>query len=180
MKIQRNISKNKYNQKYSLPIHLAITGTPGTGKSTVAKQVSKILNIPIIDVTLFIKENKIFESYDKRDKTYNVSINKLESTLRNKLDLKGSYILDSHLSHHLSSKLVSHVLVCSCDLKTLNKRLLNRKYSSHKIRDNLDAEIFSVCETESVENGHKTLKINNTKKINQKELNRLLLLLQQH
>ena len=42
------------------------------------------------------------------------------------------------------------------------KRLVKRKYSVKKIRDNLDAEIFDVCLNEAKEKGHFTFIIDST------------------
>ena len=42
-------------------------------------------------------------------------------------------------------------------LPALKKRLEARKYSEQKVRENLDAEIFDVCQQEALENGHKPI-----------------------
>ena len=48
---------------------LIISGTPGTGKTTIAKKLAKKLNLRYIDVNKIIKLHNLAESYDKKRKT---------------------------------------------------------------------------------------------------------------
>ena len=75
-------------------------------------------------------------------------------------------IIDSHLSHYLPKRHVDLCIVTKCNLKELESRLRNKKYSKDKIRENLDAEICDVCLSESKEKGHKVLVVDTTKGIN--------------
>ena len=52
-----------------------------------------------------------------------------------------------------------------CDLKELERRLKNKKYSKNKVRENLDAEIFDICLNEAKENKHKIIVVDTTKGI---------------
>ena len=74
-------------------------------------------------------------------------------------------IIDSHLSHYLPKKYIDLCLVTKCELKTLEKRLKERKYTKNKIRDNLDSEIFDICLNEAKEAGLYTFVIITTKGI---------------
>jgi len=62
--------------------------------------------------------------------------------------LKGNYVIDGHLSHFLKA---DYCVICKCDLKVLKKRLMKRKYSSKKLQNNLNCEIFDVCFNEAKE-----------------------------
>ena len=57
-------------------------------------------------------------------------------------------------------------IITKCNLKVLEKRLKNKKYSKEKIRENMDAEIFDVCLNEAKENKHKIMIVDTTKDIN--------------
>src|SRR3989338_2311031 len=111
-----------------------ITGTPGTGKTTLAKKLAKKLNYPYIDVNKIVKENKLDREYDKKRKCYAVDIKKLNQSLiklinnykKNK-KIKG-IIIDSHLSHYLPKKYIGLCIVTRCELKELQKRLKKKKY----------------------------------------------------
>jgi len=141
---------------------MIITGTPGTGKTTVAKKLAKKYNAEYIDVNKVIKENKLRESYDKKRKSYVIDIKKLNKVLikliTNAKKHKLSLIIDSHLSHYLPSKYVDCCYVTKTTLKKLKKRLQNRKYSKKKIDENMQCEIFDICFMEAQEAGH-TVKV---------------------
>jgi len=157
-----------------------ITGTPGTGKTTLAKKLAKKLNYPYIDVNKIVKENKLDREYDKKRKCYAVDIKKLNQSLiklinnykKNK-KIKG-IIIDSHLSHYLPKKYIGLCIVTRCELKELQKRLKKKKYGKNKIRENLDCEIFDVCLNEAREAGHKVVVINTTKPLNMAAISKKL------
>ena len=60
---------------------IIVTGSVGTGKTTLAKKLSKKLNYEYIDVNEVIKENKLDREYDKKRKCYVVDIKKLNKAL---------------------------------------------------------------------------------------------------
>ena len=76
----------------------------------------------------------------------------LEKLIKN---ARKNLVIDSHLSHYLSNKLVDMCIVTKCELKELRRRLEKRGYHRSKIRENLDCEIFDVCFMEAVALGHK-------------------------
>ncbi len=148
---------------------IAVTGTPGTGKTEIAKALAKKINYKHIELNKIIKEEKLYANYNKKLNTYETDIKKLNKYLI-KLIKKSKYnlIIDSHLSHYLPKSYVDLCIVCKCDLKELKNRLEKRKYSKTKIRENMDSEIFEVCLVESVENKHKIIAVDTTpKKITQ-------------
>ncbi|MFB5647509.1 MAG: AAA family ATPase, partial [Candidatus Nitrosomaritimum yanchengensis] len=42
-----------------------ITGSPGVGKHTITKEISKILNLPVFDINQIAKEKNLFERTDE-------------------------------------------------------------------------------------------------------------------
>ncbi|MBD3355413.1 AAA family ATPase [Candidatus Woesearchaeota archaeon] len=155
---------------------IVISGTPGTGKTTLAKKLMNILNYPLLDVKDFIKEKNLAESYDQKRKTNIIDIKKLNKEIIKEIKkvqkqhkLPG-IIIESHLSHYLPKKYVDLCIITKTDIKTLKKRLQKRDYSKEKIRENLDSEIFDVCLNEAKERGHKILIIDTTKPVNINEI----------
>ena len=135
---------------------ICVTGSVGTGKTMFAKNLVKKNNYKYLGLTEFIKKNKLTESYDKKRKTYDVDIKKLNKILIKYIkSSKENLIIDGHLSHYLPKKYVDLCYVVKCDLKTLEKRLEKRKYSKLKIQENLECEIFDVCLNEARELKHK-------------------------
>jgi adenylate kinase len=143
---------------------ICVTGTPCTGKSTLAKKITKKIKGKYIDVNKIISKYKLSEGYDKKRKSKIVDIKKLNKVLINIIKKsKNSLVIDSHLSHYLPKKYVDLCIITKCDLKVLQKRLKKRGYNKDKIRENLDAEIFDVCLNEARKKGHNIIVIDTTK-----------------
>ena len=139
---------------------IVVTGTPCTGKTTIAKVLAKKLKWKYLDVNKIIKKYKLIESYDKLRKTNEVSIKKLNKALLK--EIKSNSIIDSHLSHYLPKKSVTLCIVLKCSLKDLKKRLIKRKYPEIKIKENLEAEAFETSLVESSK--HKNVLVFDTSK----------------
>ena len=147
---------------------ITITGTPATGKTTLALWLSKKLKIPRLDLHDHYKQ--ISTKYDRSCKCYDVDMKKFEKLVKEKLK-KSDLIVDSHISHLLPKKLVNLCIVVTCsNLKKLESRLEERKYSKKKIRENLDSEIFQVCLNEAKEKKHKIIVVDTAKRFSRKEL----------
>jgi len=143
---------------------IIVTGSVGTGKTTIAKNLSKLKNYKYIDVNKLVEEKKLYDSYDEERKAKIVDVKKLNRCLIKLIEnSRKTLIIDSHLSHFLPSKYVKECIVTKCDIKVLKKRLEKRKYSKQKIRENLDTEILDVCLTEALEYKHKVKIIDTTK-----------------
>lgn len=151
---------------------IIVTGTPATGKTTLAKKLCKSLNYYYLDLNTFAKRYaKIGFDYE-RDSTIIdedelikilkkiITAVKEKKILKNYIDLvniikkKDGLVLDGHLSHYLPKKYVDLCFVTKCELKELEQRLIKRKYSPEKIRENLDSEIFDICYNEALEKKH--------------------------
>ncbi|MBL7056230.1 AAA family ATPase [Candidatus Woesearchaeota archaeon] len=152
---------------------IVITGTPGTGKTTVATKLSQILNFYYMDVNKVIKKYDLSEGYDKKRKSKIVDTKLLNKALKKEISeikegpkSKKGLIIDSHLAHYLPEKYVDLCIITKCGLKILEKRLKKRNYSQSKIRENLDAEIFDICLIEAREKKHDIMLIDTSKTAN--------------
>ena len=56
---------------------IAITGTPGTGKTYIAERMQKVTGFTYLNVNKYIKQQKIYDEYDRKDKTYDVEVKRL-------------------------------------------------------------------------------------------------------
>ncbi|MCX6710403.1 MAG: adenylate kinase family protein [Candidatus Woesearchaeota archaeon] len=148
---------------------IAVSGTPGTGKSILSHFLSRTLTFHYADVKQIIKKHKLSEGFDlKRDclivdteKLSKVLISLIEGLKCSKKPKKG-IVIDSHLSHFIPSEKADLCIVCTCALPILRKRLEKRGYSEAKVRENLESEIFEVCRSEALEKGHKILTLNSS------------------
>lgn len=147
---------------------ISITGTPTTGKSTLAKILAKKIKYKRLDLSHHYKQ--ISKGYNQTKQCYDIDLKKLTKLIEEK-SKEDNLLIDSHLSHLLPKKMINLCLVLTCsNLKKLEQRLKKRNYSKKKVRENLDSEIFQICLNEAKENRHKILLIDTNKKINQKEL----------
>lgn len=145
---------------------IIISGTPGTGKSTLAKVLVSKIKFKFLNIEPVLK--KISEGYDKKKYCKIINLKKFNQEIIKLIKKeKKDFIIASHLIHHLPKEYVDLCLITQCsDLKALKKRLQKRKYSCKKIEENLQCEIFEICLSEARENGHKVLVVETSKKIN--------------
>lgn len=136
---------------------IIITGTPCTGKSTLAQALAKKLGYQRLNLHHYYKT--ISSGYNKKKQAYDIDKKKFIALVRKKLSsTKKGLVVDSHISHLLPVKMVDWCIVLTCsNLKLLQKRLRKRKYSPQKIRENLEAEIFQVCLLEAKEQEHRII-----------------------
>jgi len=162
---------------------IVVTGTPGTGKSVIAKKLSLLLDYAYLDGALLIKKAKLAEKYDKQRKTAIVDASLFTRAVLKERDIaskkgKKGLIVDSHMSHSIPSKDVAACDVLSCSIRELGQRLTKRGYTKAKVRENLDAEIFDVILIEATEKNHRIIKFDATK-VKEKDIKRLVRALKQ-
>jgi len=122
-------------------MQIALTGTPGTGKTTVAG----LLPYKVIDINALVKGGMNL-GIDPERGCMDADMDALERRLK-ELDSDEISILEGHFSHHFADWSVVLRLAPS----DLRPRLEARGYSPEKIRENLEAEALDVILVEAVE-----------------------------
>jgi adenylate kinase len=122
-------------------MQIALTGTPGTGKTTIAA----LLPYHVIDINALVKGGMNFGKDPERG-CLEADMDALANYLA-RLDSDETLILEGHFSHHFADW--SIVLRLAPSL--LKSRLEARGYSAEKIRENLEAEALDVILVEAVE-----------------------------
>ena len=125
---------------------LIITGTPGTGKSTVAKLLSERHGFKLIDLNSFAAEAAA--GYDAERGSVEVDVEKLFEVV--KPLAVGDVVIEGHLAHLLPFR-DAVVVVLRCSPEVLRERLRRKGFAERKIRENLEAEALDVCLIESLE-----------------------------
>ena len=142
-----------------LPNVVIVTGTPGTGKTVLARKISKEYGHRYIDVNEVVRQHKLSEGYDKKRDTKIVDETRLakvlEKIIKEARKKKEKLVIDSHMSHCVNPKLVGLCIVTKCDLKELERRLKRKGYSKAKTEENMECEIMDICYNEAKERGHK-------------------------
>lgn len=145
---------------------IIVTGSVGSGKTTVAKKLARKYRYKYVDVNKLIKEKRLYDDYDSVMKSYIVDTPVLVKFLRKMIEKsKKKLVIDSHMSHYLPKKYVEVCVVTTCDLLELKKRLKRRKYPKAKFEENMNAEIFEVCLMEAQEKGHTISIVDTTKEV---------------
>ena len=119
---------------------LALTGTPGTGKSTVAQMLSDGGCI-VVSVESLAEQNSLLGEVDPADGARVIDTDALHDALAPewKSPPEGAVVVDGHLSHHLPCDAVA-VLRCSPEI--LDSRLASRGYTAEKVQANCEWELL--------------------------------------
>jgi adenylate kinase len=124
-------------------MRIALTGTPGTGKTTI----SALLPYRVIDINALVKEG-LNLGLDPDRGCLEADMDGLERRLEEMdADADEITIIEGHISHYFSN----FAIVLRLDPKRLKKRLEARGYSKKKVRENLEAEALDVILVEAVE-----------------------------
>jgi adenylate kinase len=132
---------------------IALTGTPGTGKSTVAEMVGA--GFTIVHVNDLIKEKYNIGL----DAGRNSWIADIPGLARYVDQLHGDVILEGHVSHLLP---VDMIIVLRASPSVLRERLKARDWSDVKIKENVEAEALDVILCEAVDANKKVYEIDTT------------------
>ena len=146
---------------------IALTGTPGTGKTTVCefiKEHSKYREkYRIIDLHKLIFDEKIYTGRDEARDTYIADMERLRervAELIKQTPVGMDTIIEGHISHYLPADVI---IVLRAAPVALRKRLgKRREYSFKKVKENSDAEALDVILVESTEVCDRVFEINTT------------------
>jgi len=129
---------------------IAVSGTPGTGKSVFARALAGRLDARLVDLNALIKRKKLFKLDVDGTRTANLRGMRVEFSLI----MRGSsdpIVAEGLLAHLLQTKYLTHIVVLRTRPKVLEERLRARKYSGAKLRDNLEAEALGIILWEAVQ-----------------------------
>jgi len=130
--------------------NIIISGTPGCGKTSVARKISCLVNAEIISLNeLAISDNFSFELDKERD-TYIVDFEIFLPFVLDKIkEIKNQnykyLIIESHFSDIISNDYIDYAFILRCDPDELIKRLKKKNYDIKKIMENVQAEILGNC-----------------------------------
>ena len=119
----------------------ALTGTPGTGKTSISKNLNKkVLHLS----NLYSKSSE----GKNENGEWIVDLDKLNSLIQEKL--VDNMVVEGHFAHLMDN--MDHIIVLRCDPRELRIRMNKRKYSEDKIKENLEAEAIGLIYSEACEN----------------------------
>ncbi|MBE6485800.1 MAG: adenylate kinase [Methanosphaera stadtmanae] len=130
---------------------IIITGTPGTGKTSVTESLKEDFDAQYISI------NSLLEDYDLNlgiDETRGYKIVDTEKmipivdTIKEE-SKKNIIIFEGHLAQDYPN--ADLVIVLRCNPDVLKERLSTRNWKEAKIHENVSAEILGICTDESYE-----------------------------
>lgn len=124
---------------------IAITGTPGVGKTTIAELFSEG-DFTILSVKDLAKQYGCEGDFDESTQSMDIDIHRLAEQFES--NLLDDAIVDGHLSHFLE---VDGIVILRCNPSVLQERLAKRDYSESKIKANVEWEMISGTWSEIIE-----------------------------
>ena len=125
-----------------------ITGTPGTGKTTVSRLLEEQLSFKRVDINQLVEDEKIFSGYDEE---WGYKIVDIPSLCRALTDIigksRGDLLVEGHLSHFCEG--ADWVVVLRTNPTVLENRLRNKGFKDSKVRENIIAEALDICAFEA-------------------------------
>lgn len=129
---------------------IGITGTPGTGKTTV----SRLLPFHTVHLNDYMRENGIGKELENGELEIDIK------ELREKQpEASGKTVVEGHLAHFLD---LDHCIVLRTEPEQLRGRLEERGYSTEKIRDNVESEALDIILSQAVQHQDKVFEIDTT------------------
>ena len=151
---------------------IAISGTPGTGKTIVCNRLRDGIGkykatstYHIIDLNELIISEHLYDGTDDKRGSLIVDMERLRDAVRSVVgaSIEGKYdvsIIEGHLSHLMADC----AIVLRCAPEQLKQRLLDKGFNERKIQENLEAECLDVILIEAVEQSKLVYEINTTHK----------------
>ena len=133
-------------------MRIAVTGTPGTGKTTATTRLASADELPdrevppleVIHLNEVLEREGLYTDVDPERESKIADLEALDTWLAGRTDV----LFESHLAHHLEA---DRVVVLRCAPAVLERRLLERGASSAKAGENAESEALDVILAEAVE-----------------------------
>jgi adenylate kinase len=135
---------------------IAISGTPGTGKTEVAKALADKLGWKLIELNSLAEERGLYSGFDKSRKCKIVDIDGVKKAAGLIARESRNLVLESHYAHDMPCDVAVILRTRPAELRA---RLVGRGWTKRKIDENIEAEIMEVCKSEALELGRQVLEI---------------------
>ena len=119
---------------------IALTGTPGTGKTTIS-DILRMEGFKVLSLEKLAEKLNCLGELDYSDNSKPVDIELLNAKLVHEWKNAPNNItfIDGHLSHLLPC---DQIIILRCKPDVLEKRLTKRNYSKEKIQSNVEWELI--------------------------------------
>jgi len=124
-----------------MSVRVAVTGTPGTGKSSATELLED--EFEVVHLNEVVREAGL---WTERDEDRDSLVVDLEAAADHLGDWEG--VVESHLAHYLDAE---RVVVLRCRPDVLEQRLRERGEPDAKARENAESEALDVILSEAVQ-----------------------------
>lgn len=143
------------------PVLLAVTGTPGTGKTTICEEMARsgYRVIRLLDLSRSLGPE---DTLPGEDRCFEVDVEELDGKLAKVIEMSDGpecMFVEGHLSHLLS---VDGTILLRCDPRELRKRLGDRGYPDRKVEENCESELIDIIAVEVNERGLPAIELDTT------------------
>ncbi|SDC86964.1 adenylate kinase family protein [Natrinema hispanicum] len=138
-------------------MRIAVTGTPGTGKTTATELLESRLadsgtegddeqtpDLEVIHLNQVLEDEALYTEFDADRESKIADLEALSDWLEGRDDV----VIESHLAHHFDA---DRVVVLRCHPETLEERLRERGETDAKAAENAESEALDVILSEAVE-----------------------------
>jgi len=134
---------------------IAISGSVGSGKTSVSKALGNNLGYKVVHLNEIAKDFKLndVETLQTFDFDLDKLLEKIEKDIQIWRKEGQNIIFEGHFAHFINSDLIDLLFVVNRDLVELKKEYSKRDYNAQKIKDNLEVESFNLCFYEAIEEG---------------------------
>ncbi len=146
---------------------IIVTGTPGVGKSRLAKALAKRLGVQLVELGLFVRKERLYSGRDVERGSYILDEERLGRRLRGMLAGGRDLVISTHyLGRLFPRRAVRLVLVLRLDPVILYRRLRDRGWTRKKAWENVESELIDIClfDAEKSVGEGKVFEINTTSK----------------
>lgn len=129
---------------------IIITGTPGTGKTTLGSMLASVLMASHIDVPELVEAEGLYKGVDEERGSKIVDLSRVRRRLRRLAKRVAKLVVSSHVPDVAYRSDVGLVVVLRLNPCELKKRLEGLGWPPRKVRENLAAEAVATCLKEAV------------------------------
>jgi adenylate kinase len=138
------LSNNKKRRLINLNSRIGITGSPGTGKKTIANCVAELSGLRLVSIN---EKAMGLNAGRWINGEFTVNVNRLVA----KIDTRGAVTFGHLLPYVLKDQELDFVIVLRCSPSVLRKRLGKRQYSQEKIEENIQSEVLDILLTKALD-----------------------------
>lgn len=130
--------------------NILITGTPGTGKTTLSEAVAKQHDFEHVNIGDLAKRHSLHTGWDEEYNCYELDEDRVLDELEPRMG-EGGVVIDYHGCDFFPERWFDLVVVLRTETKTLYDRLQARGYGKKKLDGNMESEIMNVLLDEARE-----------------------------